>query len=58
VPHGSVAAYKAANYWKEFKVIIEMGEDPISVLKGDMDGDGVLDVNDVQMLINVILGKK
>jgi hypothetical protein len=47
VPHGSVAAYKAANYWKEFKVIIEMGEDPISVLKGDMDGDGVLDVNDV-----------
>ena len=58
VPHGSVAAYKAANYWKEFKMIIEAGEDPISVLKGDMDGDGVLDVNDVQMLINVILGRK
>jgi hypothetical protein len=58
VPHGSVSAYKAANYWKEFKMIIEAGEDPISVLKGDMDGDGVLDVNDVQMLINVILGRK
>ena len=58
VPHGSVAAYKAANYWKEFEMIIEAGEDPISVLKGDMDGDGVLDVNDVQMLINVILGRK
>lgn len=27
------------------------------VIQGDMDGDGELDVNDVQMLINVILGK-
>jgi hypothetical protein len=125
VPYGSTAAYEAANYWKEFKEIIEM--DPscatptisykngelifdcetegvkyvstitapesteadgkkidlsksfrVSVyatkegytdsdiatqdinirgIKGDVDGDGVVDVNDVQTTINIILKK-
>ena len=126
VPYGSTAAYEAANYWKEFKEIIEMpglrcatptisfkggklhfecetsdvtyhytitppsktdntgndvevgssytvqvyaskdgylDSDPatqdidIRGIKGDVDGDGVVDVNDVQTTINIILKK-
>lgn len=48
VPAGSKAAYEAADYWKEFKMIIE---------KGDADGDGFTDVNDVTSTINHILNK-
>ena len=50
VPKGSKDAYKAADYWKEFKEIIELE-------KGDADGDGSIDVNDVTSTINYILGK-
>ena len=57
VPHGSVADYKAANYWKEFKVIIEMGEDPIYVLKGDVNGDGVLSAQDASLILQKVAGK-
>ena len=126
VPYGSTAAYEAANYWKEFKEIIEMpvlrcvtptisykngeltfdceteGVKYVSTItapesteadgkkidlsksfrvsvyatkegytdsdiakqdidirgiKGDVDGDGVVDVNDVQTTINIILKK-
>ena len=57
VPHGSVADYKAANYWKEFKVIIEMGEDPVFVLKGDVNGDGVLSAQDASLILQKLAGK-
>jgi hypothetical protein len=57
VPHGSVADYKAANYWKEFKVIIEMGEDPVYVLKGDVNGDGVLSAQDASLILQKVAGK-
>ena len=57
VPHGSVADYKAANYWKEFKVIIEMGEDPVFVLKGDVNGDGVLSAQDASLILQKVAGK-
>ncbi len=50
VPKGSKAAYQAADYWKDFKEIIELEE-------GDADGDGVVDVNDVTSTINYILNK-
>jgi hypothetical protein len=48
VPYGSKAAYQAADYWKEFKEIVEIG---------DADGDGSIDVNDVTSTINHILNK-
>ena len=48
VPYGCKAAYEAADYWKEFKSIIEFG---------DADGDGSVDVNDVTSTINYILNK-
>jgi hypothetical protein len=50
VPKGSKDAYETADYWKEFKEIIELE-------KGDADGDGSIDVNDVTSTINYILGK-
>ena len=31
VPAGCKAAYEAANYWKEFKEIVELGKEPIAV---------------------------
>ena len=105
VPYGSTAAYEAANYWKEFKEIIECETEGVKYvstitapesteadgkkidlsksfrvsvyatkegytdsdiakqdidirgIKGDVDGDGVVDVNDVQTTINIILKK-
>ena len=57
VPHGSAADYKAANYWKEFKVIVEMGEDPVFVLKGDVNGDGVLSAQDASLILQKVAGK-
>ncbi len=48
VPYGSIDAYKAADCWKDFKAIIQ---------KGDADGDGSVDVNDVTSTINHILNK-
>lgn len=48
VPAGSKAAYEAADYWKEFKEIVEYGE------AGDANGDGVVDVNDVTAVVNYI----
>ena len=48
VPCGSKAAYQAADYWKDFKEIVEIG---------DADGDGAIDVNDVTSIINYILDK-
>ncbi len=52
---GSKVAYEAANYWKEFKQIIEL---EWGGLAGDVDGDGKLTIADVTKLVNIILGKE
>ncbi len=49
VPVGSKAAYKAANYWKNFKEILEIAK------IGDVNGDGSVSVIDVISTINYIL---
>lgn len=36
----------------------QLGFDPASVIKGDVNGDGVVDVTDVNLIINLILGKE
>ena len=38
VPKGSKAAYEAADYWKEFKEIIELGPEPISITMATSSG--------------------
>ena len=52
VPRASVSLYQAHNVWKEFYKIegIDAG------IVGDVNGDGVVDISDVNLCINVILG--
>ncbi|MBQ0070080.1 MAG: leucine-rich repeat protein, partial [Bacteroidales bacterium] len=55
VPDASVDAYKAANYWKNFYNIVGINGTP-SVKKGDVNKDGTVDIADVNLCIDVILG--
>ncbi|MBO4870671.1 MAG: leucine-rich repeat protein [Muribaculaceae bacterium] len=57
VPMNSVEAYQGADGWKEFQNIVgvETGDDPQPVVVGDLNGDGVVDVADVNICINIIL---
>ena len=48
VPAGSKVAYEAANYWKEFKEIVEMG---------DLNGDGQLTAQDASLMLQHVAGK-
>ena len=49
VPAGSKAAYEAADYWKDFKRIIEC-------IDGDVNGDGESDVVDVVDIARYVVG--
>ncbi len=53
VPYGSKSAYEAADYWKEFREIIEMNG-PYVV--GDINGDNVVDILDYTGVGNYIHG--
>ena len=55
VPMNSVEAYRNTSGWMEFQNIvgIDTGEEPGIV--GDLNGDGNVDIEDVNLLINVIL---
>lgn len=57
VPKGSKSAYQAADYWKEFKEIIEKDMNNNANM-GDMDEDGEITVSDVMSIINIILGSE
>ena len=49
VPYGCKNAYEAAEYWKEFKEIIEMAAKP-----GHANGDGEVTIADVVAVVNYI----
>lgn len=49
VPMGCREAYLAADYWKEFKQIVEFCD-------GDVNGDAQLDVSDITLLVNIVKG--
>lgn len=53
VPRGGKAAYEAANYWKDFKEIIEIGIS--SYVLGDINCDGTVGVSDYIGVANRIL---
>ena len=52
VPKGSLAAYQNHHIWREFTHIVEMEDG----LKGDVNGDGEVNIADVNTVIDVILG--
>ena len=49
VPMGCKAAYEDADYWKEFKEIVEM------TASGDLNGDGIINGVDLVAQTNLIL---
>ncbi len=53
VPKGSKSAYANANYWKEFKEIVEL---EIPYVVGDINGDNVVDILDYTGVGNYIHG--
>ena len=53
VPIEALSAYETADYWKLFTTI----QGYQGCAPGDVNGDGMLDIDDVSMLINMILGK-
>ena len=54
VTYGRVEEYRNADQWKDFANIIGNLEPP--VIKGDVNGDGKVNVSDVTALVNMILG--
>ena len=55
VPAGSKSLYISAAGWKIFRNIIEL--DVIAPMRGDVNLDGAVDVADVNIVVNIILGK-
>ena len=56
VPMSALEAYRTADGWRNFQHIegIDTGGEPS--LRGDLNGDGNVDVEDVNLLINMVLG--
>lgn len=49
VPKGSKGAYQSADYWNEFKEIVEIS-------KGDLNGDDEYNISDIILIIDMITG--
>ncbi len=54
VPMASVEAYSNAEVWENFQNIVGMGE-PVTVNRGDVNGDGSIDPADISALIDYLL---
>ena len=58
VPQGSKNLYDQAAQWQAFGTIVEGEPDSeASSPRGDLDGNGMVDIDDLNELINIILGK-
>ena len=64
---GSKVRYEAQDVWKDFLFIFEDAEDYVNIqsgdnnssgIKGDVNGDGQVDISDVNSVINIMLGKE
>ena len=51
VPDGCSTVYGSTAVWKDFGTIEELPG-----MKGDVNGDGKVDVKDINIVINIILG--
>lgn len=50
VPSGCVAAYAAADYWKEFNIVEDVG-----IVPGDANNDGSVTISDAVAIVSYIL---
>ncbi|MBR6284539.1 MAG: leucine-rich repeat protein [Muribaculaceae bacterium] len=55
VPKGSLSSYYSAPVWMRFDNYIDDAD--AFVVKGDLTGDGCVDINDVNAMVNLILGR-
>ncbi len=53
VPYGCKAKYEVADYWKDFKEIVEMDAQP--AMLGDVNGDDEVTMADANMVVNYFL---
>ncbi len=53
VPKGLINAYRSTNYWNKFENIMS----EISVEMFDVNGDGNVNISDINILIDIILGR-
>jgi hypothetical protein len=59
VIEGAKVRYEAMDVWKEFTMIFEdAGSGGGSGIRGDVDGNGEVNGTDLNLLINIILGKE
>ncbi len=57
VPAGTLALYQGSEMWAPyFENIVEMGDGPVPGIPGDLDGDGEVNIADVTVLIDYLLG--
>ncbi len=54
VPAGCTGAYKVTEAWKNFAHIVD---DNIPSISGDVNNDGVVDITDANILVDIVLGK-
>ncbi|MCQ2288724.1 MAG: leucine-rich repeat protein [Muribaculaceae bacterium] len=54
VPKQSVNAYKAADGWKQFQNIVGVDVEDEGI-KGDVNGDGKVEIDDLNLLLNAVL---
>ena len=57
VPQGCKPAYQAAPVWRDFYGMVDDLPNDNPSTPGDLSGDGVVNGNDLNILINIILGK-
>ena len=53
VPKGTIPIYRECDQWKDFLNIVDDAD-----ASGDLNGDGIVDVSDVNIMIDMVLGKQ
>lgn len=55
VPAGCIEVYQSTSGWKNFKNIVDDYKETTDGVKGDVNGDGVVDILDINEIVNIIL---
>ena len=58
VPENAISAYQAADQWKEFFFVNGGAGSVITKVEGDANGDGVVDIADLALAADYIMGKE